>query len=78
MTKKARERNTLHAAERICTTNIEGQLIFRHEPPELWRHGLLPDEWRSDMSCADWNEQMEAAYSDGMTCHVQKLLSYFR
>ena len=78
VTKKARERDTLHAAKRICTTNGEGHLIFRHEPPELWRHGLLPDEWRGDLSCADWNEEMEASYSDSMPSHVQQLLSYFR
>jgi hypothetical protein len=77
VTKKARERDTLQAAEMICTTNSEGHLIFRHEPPELWRHGLLPAEWRGDLSCADWNSEMEMSYSDSMPSHVQQLLSYF-
>lgn len=77
VTEQARERDTLHAAERLCTTHEDGRLIFRHEPPELWRHGLLPDEWRGELSCADWNAEMVASYSDSMPSHVQQLLTYF-
>ena len=77
VTKQAKERDTLHAAERLCARNTDGHLIFRHEPPELWRHGLLPDAWRGELSCADWNAEMVESYGDSMPSHIQQLLTYF-
>lgn len=74
----SRERDTLHAAERLCTRDSTGGLIFQHEPPELLRFESLPNELRGELNTDQWSEAMMSSYAQHTPSHIQQLLSYFQ
>jgi hypothetical protein len=74
---RARERDTLHAADRLCTRDPQGRLVFEHQPPMLQPFGRLPDQLRGDFSTDQWSVQMMESYATSAPSHIQQLLSYF-
>lgn len=77
ITAKAKERDTLHASARLCVEDPQGQLRFRHEPPELQRYEAIPADCRGDLSEAQWNLEMLSSYLASMPSQIQQLLSYY-
>ncbi len=78
VTAAARERDTLHAAERLCHRNEEGRLLFNHEPPTLQRFDALPEEMRGSLTADQWSQNMMASYQESIPTHIQQLLGYFQ
>ena len=48
---QARQRNSLQAVKKLCVSDGQGGLKFRHNPPLIWRHGVLEEKFIGDM---DW------------------------
>lgn len=78
VTAAARERDTLHAAERLCHRNSEGRLLFQHQPPILQRFDDLPEDMRGSLSADQWSREMLESYQASTAPHVQQLLGYFQ
>ncbi len=78
VTAAARERDTLHAAERLCHRNSEGRLLFKHQPPILQRFDALPKEMRGSLSADQWSRDMMESYQASTPSHIQQLLGYFQ
>lgn len=74
---KARERDTLHAAARLCRRNADGGLVFDHQPPTLQRIEALDEPLRGSLSADQWSQEMIDSYCASAPSHVQQLLSYF-
>lgn len=78
VTAAARERDTLHAAERLCHRDSMGRLLFNHQPPTLQRFDSLPEEMRCSLSADQWSREMMESYQASTPSHIQQLLSYFQ
>jgi hypothetical protein len=74
---KARERDTLHAADRLCNRDSAGRLVFNHQPPALQRLEALPEPLRGSLSADQWSQDMIDSYCASAPSHVQQLLGYF-
>jgi len=48
---QALKRNSRQAVNKLCVSDGQGGLMFRHNPPLIWRHGILQEESSCDM---DW------------------------
>jgi len=57
---RARDRDTLHAAERLCRRDPQGRLVFDHQPPTLQPFGSLLEQLRGDFSTDQGAEMMES------------------
>jgi hypothetical protein len=75
---KARERDTLHAAARLCSRDASGRLVFDHQPPTLQRMEALPEPLRGSLSTDQWSQEMIDSYCASAPSHVQQLLGYFQ
>jgi hypothetical protein len=75
---RARDRDTLHAAERLCTRDPQGRLVFDYQPPILQPFASLPEEFRGDFSTDQWSLEMIESYCSSVPSHIQQLLSYFQ
>lgn len=78
VTAAARERDTLHAAQRLCHRDSEGRLLFNHQPPTLQRFDALPEEMRGCLSADQWSRDMMESYQASTPSHIEQLLSYFQ
>jgi uncharacterized protein (DUF2252 family) len=78
VTVAARERDTLHAAERLCHRSSEGHLQFKHQPPTLQRFNALPEDMRGSLTADQWSREMMESYQESMPSHIQQLLGYFQ
>ena len=75
---KARERDTLHAAARLCSRDDQGRLVFDHQPPTLQRMESLPEPLRGALSTDQWSREMIDSYCACAPSHIQQLLGYFQ
>jgi|Wag4MinimDraft_19_1082662.scaffolds.fasta_scaffold01843_6 hypothetical protein len=78
VTTAARERDTLHAAARLCEREATGRLLFKHQPPILQRFEALPEEMRGCLTADQWSREMMESYQASVPSHIQQLLGYFQ
>lgn len=78
VTAMALQRNSRQAVRKLCEVDNNGTLLFRHQPPLIWRYSLLPSEALSGM---DWRHRIDlmyAEYLDSLRPDMRRLLSEFR
>lgn len=78
VTAMALQRNSRQAVRKLCEVDNNGTLLFRHQPPLIWRYSLLPSESLSGM---DWRHRIDlmyAEYLDSLRPDMRRLLSEFR
>ena len=61
VTAAALQRNSRQAVRKLCEVDNTGSLLFRHQPPLIWRYSQLPDEALSGM---DWRHRIDIMYSE--------------
>ena len=74
----ALRRNSRQAVNKLCTTNDNGELRFRNEPPLIWRFEELPPAWRADLDWQKWNESIYATYLAQLSPTMQHVIGHFR
>ena len=78
VTAMALQRNSRQAVRKLCEVDNNGTLLFRHQPPLIWRYSLLPSE---NLSGMDWRHRIDlmyAEYLDSLRPDMRRLLSEFR
>jgi len=78
VTAMALQRDSRQAVRKLCEVDNSGTLLFRHQPPLIWRYSLLPEEALSGM---DWRERIDRVYSEylhSIRPDQRLLLSQFR
>nr|WP_296367668.1 DUF2252 domain-containing protein [Vulcanococcus sp. Clear-D1] len=74
----ALQRNSRQAVRKLCEVDNNGTLLFRHQPPLLWRYSLLPPEALAGM---DWQHRLNVIYAEYLASvrpDVRRYLSEFR
>ena len=74
----ALRRNSRQAVRKLCTTDSNGALRFRHEPPLIWRFEELPPAWRADLDWRQWNDSVYATYLAQLTPTMRHVMTHFR
>lgn len=75
---RALQRNSAHAVRKLCESDSNGTLRFRHEPPLIWRFDALPDAWIGGLNSQEWIASLYGSYFDSLSPVMQQLLSQFR
>ena len=78
VTAMALQRNSRQAVRKLCEVDNNGTLLFRHQPPLIWRYSLLPSE---NLWGMDWRHRIDlmyAEYLDSLRPDMRRLLSEFR
>ena len=76
---ETRKRNSRQAVNKLCVTDDQGGLKFRHNPPLIWRHGMTADP--SLNGATDWQTFTDHAYAnylDNVRPEIRHLLEQFR
>lgn len=76
--KSALQRDSRHAVRKLCEPDGEGGLRFRHNPPLIWRHAELPQEWHGGVGWREWVEEIYVSYLKTIRPDLQHLLSRYR
>jgi uncharacterized protein (DUF2252 family) len=74
----AMQRNSRQAVRKLCEVDHSGTLLFRHQPPLIWRQSLLPPEALAGM---DWQHRINVIYAEYLNSvrpDVRRYLSEFR
>jgi uncharacterized protein (DUF2252 family) len=61
VTAMALQRDSRQAVRKLCEVDNSGTLLFRHQPPLIWRYSLLPEEALAGM---DWRERIDRVYAE--------------
>ena len=75
---KARSRTHSEAADKLCEIGPDGALKLRHDPPLIWRHALLEQQWTGGI---DWRElvrEQRDRYLASLPAEMRHLLSHYR
>jgi hypothetical protein len=75
---KARSRTHSEAAGKLCEIGPDGALKLRHDPPLIWRHALLEQQWTGGI---DWRElvrEQRDRYLASLPAEMRHLLSHYR
>jgi uncharacterized protein (DUF2252 family) len=78
VTAMALQRNSRQAVRKLCELDNNGTLLFRHQPPLIWRYSLLPSEALSGM---DWRHRIDIMYAEYLASirpDLRRLLNQFR
>jgi uncharacterized protein (DUF2252 family) len=78
VTAMALQRDSRQAVRKLCEVDASGTLLFRNQPPLIWRYALLPDEALSGM---DWRDRIDMIYTEylhSIRPDQRRLLSRFR
>jgi hypothetical protein len=75
---QARQRNSRQAVKKLCVSDGQGGLHFRHNPPLIWRHGILQEESIGDMDWETFSNISLANYLDNVRPEMKHLISQFR
>jgi uncharacterized protein (DUF2252 family) len=78
VTAMALQRNSRQAVRKLCEVDKSGTLLFRHQPPLIWRYSLLPSDVLAGM---DWRRRVDlmfAEYLDSLRPELRRLLRQFQ
>jgi len=78
VTAAALHRNNRQAVRKLCESDQNGCLRFRHEPPLIWRFDQLPPEWISDMNWTDWLDQIKVHYMNNLPAAQRHVMAQFK
>lgn len=78
VTAMALQRDSRQAVRKLCEVDASGTLIFRNQPPLIWRYSLLPDEALSGLDWRHRIDMMFAEYLHSIRPDLRRLLSQFR
>jgi hypothetical protein len=66
------------AVRKLCETDANGELRFRHDPPLLWRHWALPSDLMGGLHWREWAEHLFETYKDTLLPEMRHFLSRYR
>jgi len=75
---KARQRNSRQAVNKLCVPDGKGGLNFRHNPPLIWRHGVLQEKFIGDMDWETFSNISLANYLANLSPEIHHLIGQFR
>jgi uncharacterized protein (DUF2252 family) len=75
---QARQRNSRQAVKKLCVADGQGGLHFRHNPPLIWRHGILQEESIGDMDWETFSNISLTNYLDNIRPEMRHLIGQFR
>jgi uncharacterized protein (DUF2252 family) len=75
---QARQRNSRQAVKKLCVSDSQGGLHFRHNPPLIWRHGILQEESIGDMDWETFSNISLTNYLANIRPEMKHLISQFR
>ena len=76
---QALKRNSRQAVNKLCVSDGQGGLNFRHDPPLIYRHGMIADP--SFHGATDWQTFTNHAYANylrNVRPEIRHLLGQFR
>ena len=71
-------RNSRQAVSKLCERNAAGELRIRHEPPLMWRHEELPEQWRAGQHWQQWTSSVADLYAQTLSPSARHLFRQFR
>jgi uncharacterized protein (DUF2252 family) len=74
----ARQRDSLQAVRKLCTTGADGQLQIRHAPPLIWRHAQMEAEPGLSEPLQLRVKQAYGGYLESVRPEVRRFLSGYR
>lgn len=75
---QARQRNSRQAVKKLCVSNGQGGFNFRHNPPLIWRHGVLQDKFIGNMDWETFSTISLANYLANIKPEIGHLIGQFR
>ena len=75
---EARKRNSRQAVNKLCVSDGQGGLVFRHNPPLIWRHGVLEEKFIGDMDWETYSNICLANYLANLRPEIRHLIAQFR
>ena len=78
VTAAACRRNSRQGVRKLCESDGDGGLRFRHDPPLIWRFDQLDQQWLSPMGWQSWAHQGYNSYRQSIRPEIRHLLSGFR
>ena len=74
----ARQRDSRQAVGKLCESDGNGGLRFRHAPPLVWRFAELEERWHGGVPLEQWIVHGQATYSASLRPEMRHYLSHFR
>ncbi len=74
----ARKRNSRQVVKKLCVSDGQGGLRFRHNPPLIWRHGVLQEKSIGDMDWETFSTISLASYLANVRPEIHHLIGQFR
>ena len=78
VTASALRRNSRQAVRKLCGSDANGHLRFRHEPPLIWRFDQLPSQWLSGLEWTEWLGQITELYQANLPAAQRHVLEQFK
>ena len=75
---KARSRTHSQAAGKLCEIGPDGALQLRHDPPLIWRHALLEQQWTGGIDWQQLVQEQRVRYLESLPADLRHLLSQYR
>jgi hypothetical protein len=75
---KARSRTHSEAAGKLCEIGPDGALKLRHDPPLIWRHALLEQQWTGGIDWRELVQEQRDRYLASLPADMRHLLSQYR
>jgi len=75
---KARSRTHSEAAGKLCEIGPDGTLQLRHDPPLIWRHALLEQQWTGGIDWRELVQEQRDRYLASLPAEMRHLLSHYR
>jgi len=74
---QALRRTGRRAVQKLCEFHPDGTALIRHEPPLIWRHRLVDQEWMAHPDHDYAIAVLMAGYRESLPSHRRHLLSRF-
>jgi uncharacterized protein (DUF2252 family) len=74
----ALHRNSRQAMVKLCETDSQGSLQFKHAPPLVWRFDQLQAEWKAGMLSDDWSSFVYDSYLQSIPASQRHVFAQFR
>ena len=75
---QARKRNSRQAVNKLCVSDGQGGLIFRHNPPLIWRHGSVQETSNRDIDWETFSNISLTNYLANVRHEIRHLIGQFR